>query len=73
MLKNDKKIKGKVEILVGNLNISNKVSKIFDPNIVDFLDEISKEIFKKKKNLSFQDLACLLEKFSQHQHYLTSF
>ena len=57
MLKNDKKIKGKVEVLVGNLNISNKVSKIFDPNIVDFLDEISKEIFKKKKNLSFQDLA----------------
>ena len=53
MLKNDKKIKGKVEILVGNLNISNKVSKIFDPNIVDFLDEISKEIFKKKKNLYF--------------------
>ncbi len=60
MLKNDKKIKGKVEILVGNLNISNKVSKIFDPNIVDFLDEISKEIFKKKKIYLFKIWQLLL-------------
>ncbi len=57
MLKPDQKIKKKIEVITGNLNISNKVNKTFDPKIIDFLDEISKEIFKKNKNLSFQDLA----------------
>jgi len=57
MLKVDQKIKKKIKIIVGNLNLSNKVNKIFDPKTIDFLDEISKEIFKQNKNLSFQDLA----------------
>ncbi len=56
MLKYDQKVKKEVEIVIGNLNISNKVNKIFDPKTIDFLDEISKEIFKKNKNLNFQDL-----------------
>ena len=57
MLKPDQKIKKKIEVITGNFNISNKVNKTFDPKTIDFLDEISKEIFKKNKNLSFQDLA----------------
>ena len=57
MHKIDSKIKKNINIISGTLNDSYKVSKIFEPNTIDFLSQISKEIFSKKKNLSFEDLA----------------
>ena len=49
MHKIDGKIKKNINIISGTLNDNYKVSKIFEPNTIDFLSQISKEIFSKKK------------------------
>ena len=50
------KINNKINIVVGENKISKKVHKIFDKKIINFLDYLSKEIFKDKKNFEYQDL-----------------
>lgn len=52
----DQKILKKLNIIVGTSSFSNKASKIFDDNIINFLDEISKETLKKKNNTKYEDL-----------------
>ena len=56
MHKIEKKIYNKINIIVGNRKVSNIVHKVFDSKIISFLDNVSKEIFKNKKNYEFQDL-----------------
>ncbi len=46
----------KIRIVLGKLNTSSKPLKIFDNKVIDFLNEISIEVMKDKKNLSFSDL-----------------
>ena len=50
------KINKKINVIVGKKKISEKVHKIFDQKIINFLDYISQEIFKNKKNFEFKDL-----------------
>tara|TARA_X000001036_G_C20656154_1_gene797036 strand:- start:236 stop:1438 length:1203 start_codon:yes stop_codon:yes gene_type:complete len=56
MLKIEQKISRKVQIIVGNLYVDDRVCRVFHFKTIEFLDEISKEVLKKKENLSFQDL-----------------
>ena len=56
MHKIDQEIKKNIKVILGQLGISNKVSKIFDNLTVDFLNQISKEIFKNSNYLELQDL-----------------
>ena len=51
----DPEILKKLNIIVGTSFFSNKVSKIFDDNIINFLDEISKETLKKKNNTKYYE------------------
>jgi hypothetical protein len=46
----------KIKIIIGNSNLENGPFKIFDKNIIIFLDEISKEILKSKQCKKFPDL-----------------
>tara|TARA_B110000003_G_C16638254_1_gene529190 strand:+ start:794 stop:1996 length:1203 start_codon:yes stop_codon:yes gene_type:complete len=57
MLKIEQKINRKIQIIVGNLFVDDRVCRVFHFKTIEFLDEISKEVLKKKENLSFQDLA----------------
>ena len=56
MLKIENKIYNKISIEVGSIKITNIVHKVFDNKTISFLDNVSKEIFKNKKNFEFQDL-----------------
>ena len=69
----------KIEVLVGNLNLKNEVTKPFDKLIIDFLSKFSFElnkikytkIYKDIKTLSFfcryQNLIILKKKFYTNQ------
>lgn len=46
----------KIKIIIGNLNLENGPFKIFDKNIIIFLNEISKEILKSEQCKKFPDL-----------------
>ena len=48
--------KKRMQIILGDLRASNKPLKIFDKKVVDFLNEVSIEIIKNKKNLKYSDL-----------------
>jgi hypothetical protein len=48
--------KKKIQIILGNLNTLNKPLKIFDKKVINFLNEVSVEIIKNKKNLKYSDL-----------------
>ena len=51
-----RELKKKINIILGKLDISSKPLRIFDNKVVDFLNEISIEIMRDKKNLVFSDL-----------------
>ena len=48
--------KTKNYILLGSKNLKNKPKEIFDDNIVDFIDEISKSILKNKLKIIFPEI-----------------
>jgi len=50
------KFEKKIRVISGKLRTSSKPLKIFDNKVIDFLNEISIEVMKDKKNLSFSDL-----------------
>tara|TARA_B110000503_G_C7094280_1_gene390828 strand:- start:45 stop:1238 length:1194 start_codon:yes stop_codon:yes gene_type:complete len=47
----------KIKIIFGKLNLLGDINKIFDERILDFFDEISKEIINNKKSSNYKDLA----------------
>ena len=50
------KLAKKIDIVLGQLNFSSSPGKIFDETIIEYLNEISIEIMKNKKNLYYTDL-----------------
>jgi len=50
------KLTKKIDIVLGQLNFSSSSGKIFDETIIEYLNEISIEIMKNKKNLYYADL-----------------
>ena len=66
------KINKKINVIVGKKKISEKVHKIFDQKIINFLDYISQEIFKNKKNFEFKDLVIFM-RFGLEKKYFKNF
>lgn len=49
-------LKKKIDIVLGDLDFKNGPYEIFDPKIIDFLNEISKEVLKNKECKQYPDL-----------------
>ena len=53
----NKNIKGNIQLILGNLkDINSGPYEIFDKIVINFLNEVSKEIFQTKKIIKFTDI-----------------